>query len=78
MDRARVRGLDRDGDAGQLTDELLAAVIAAAHPSRPRSQGCVGAEKFSYAPLRVASAQSVSLVQSQYRAPQFVQVRAYI
>jgi hypothetical protein len=38
MDGARARGLDRDGDAGQLTDELLAAVIAAAHPSRPNGK----------------------------------------
>jgi predicted DNA-binding transcriptional regulator YafY len=28
VDRARACGLDRDGGAGQLTDELIAAVIA--------------------------------------------------
>jgi hypothetical protein len=38
MDRARRRGLDRDGDAGELTDELLAAVIAEARASRPNGK----------------------------------------
>jgi hypothetical protein len=38
MDRARARGLDRDGDAGELTDELLAAVIAEARASRPNGK----------------------------------------
>ncbi len=31
----RACGLDRDGDARQLTDELVAAVIAGLRPSRP-------------------------------------------
>ncbi|GFG95657.1 hypothetical protein [Mycobacterium timonense] len=31
-------GLDRDGDACQLTDELLAAVIAEVRPSRPNGK----------------------------------------
>ena len=35
VDKARACGLDRDGDACQLTDELLAAVIAGVRPSRP-------------------------------------------
>ena len=35
VDRARACGLDRDGGDGQLTDELLAAVIAEVRPSRP-------------------------------------------
>src|SRR5271167_4624896 len=35
VDRARACGLDRDGGAGQLTDELIMAVIAGARPSRP-------------------------------------------
>jgi transposase len=35
VDRARACGLDRDGGDGQLTDELIAAVIAGARPSRP-------------------------------------------
>jgi hypothetical protein len=35
VDRARSCGLDRDGDACQLTDELLAAVIAGVRPSQP-------------------------------------------
>ena len=35
VDRARACGVDRDGDACQLTDELLAAVIAGVRPSRP-------------------------------------------
>ena len=35
VDRARACGLDRDGGAGQLTDELVAAVIAGVRPSRP-------------------------------------------
>jgi transposase len=35
IDRARACGLDRDGGASQLTDELIAAVIAGARPSRP-------------------------------------------
>lgn len=35
VDRARACGLDRDGDVGQLSDELVAAVIAGARPSRP-------------------------------------------
>lgn len=40
VDRARACGVDRDGGAGQLTDELIAAVIAGVRPSRPtgRSQ----------------------------------------
>ena len=38
MDRARACGLDRDGEAGQLTDELLAAVIAGVRPSRPNGK----------------------------------------
>jgi transposase len=38
VDRARACGLDRDGDACQLTDELLAAVIAGARPSRPNGK----------------------------------------
>jgi transposase len=35
VDRARACGLDRDGSDGQLTDELVAAVIAGVRPSRP-------------------------------------------
>jgi transposase len=35
VDRARAVGLDRDGGDGQLTDELLAAVIAGVRPHRP-------------------------------------------
>lgn len=35
VDRARACGLDRDGGVGQLTDELVAAVIAGVRPSRP-------------------------------------------
>ncbi|MBV8295095.1 MAG: helix-turn-helix domain-containing protein, partial [Mycobacterium sp.] len=35
VDRARASGLDRDGGAGQLTDELIASVIAGVRPSRP-------------------------------------------
>jgi transposase len=35
VDRARACGLDRDGGAGQLTDELMATVIAGVRPSRP-------------------------------------------
>lgn len=35
VDRARSCGLDRDGDARQLSDDLLAAVIAGVRPSRP-------------------------------------------
>lgn len=38
VDRARACGLDREGDAGQLTDELLAAVIAGVRPSRPNGR----------------------------------------
>ena len=38
VDRARACGLDRDGDACQLTDELLAAVIAGVRPSRPNGK----------------------------------------
>jgi len=39
VDRARACGVDRDGDACQLTDELLAAVIAGVRPSRPGESG---------------------------------------
>lgn len=35
VDRARECGLDRDGGPGQLTDELIGAVIAGVRPSRP-------------------------------------------
>jgi transposase len=35
VDRTRAGGLDRDGGDGQLTDELLAAVIAGVRPHRP-------------------------------------------
>ena len=38
VDRARACGLDRDGGACQLTDELLAAVIAGVRPSRPNGK----------------------------------------
>ena len=38
VDRARSCGVDRDGDACQLTDELLAAVIAGVRPSRPNGK----------------------------------------
>ena len=38
VDRARACGLDRDGDACQLSDELLAAVIAGVRPSRPNGK----------------------------------------
>lgn len=38
VDRARACGLDRDGEACQLTDELLAAVIAGVRPSRPNGK----------------------------------------
>ncbi len=38
VDRARACGVDRDGDARQLTDELLAAVIAGVRPSRPNGK----------------------------------------
>lgn len=40
VDRARACGLDRDGGDGQLTDELLAAVIAEVRPSRPARAWC--------------------------------------
>ena len=42
VDRARACGLDRDGDARQLTDELLAAVIAGVRPSRPNGKSRLG------------------------------------
>jgi len=35
VDRARACGLDGDGGACQLTDELVAAGIAGVRPSRP-------------------------------------------
>lgn len=35
VDRARASGLDRDGGEGQLTNELVAAVIAGVRPHRP-------------------------------------------
>jgi len=35
VDRARASGLDRDGGECQLTDELIAAVIAGVRPHRP-------------------------------------------
>uniref|UniRef100_UPI003F9B1FBF IS21 family transposase n=1 Tax=Mycobacterium sp. TaxID=1785 RepID=UPI003F9B1FBF len=38
VDRARAFGLDRDGEVAQLTDELLAEVIAGARPSRPNGK----------------------------------------
>jgi transposase len=38
VDRARACGLDRDGDGCELTDELLAAVIAGVRPSRPNGK----------------------------------------
>jgi transposase len=41
VDRARACGLDPDGDACQLSDELLAAVIAGVRPSRPNGKSQV-------------------------------------
>ena len=38
VDRARACGLDRDGGECQLTDELIAAVIAEVRPNRPDRQ----------------------------------------
>ncbi|MCV7342002.1 IS21 family transposase [Mycobacterium haemophilum DSM 44634] len=38
VDRACACGLDRDGEIAQLTDGLLAAVIAGARPSRPNGK----------------------------------------
>ena len=38
VDRARACGLDWDGDAGQLTDEVVAVVIAGVRPSRPNGK----------------------------------------
>lgn len=38
VDRARACGLDRDGDFCQLSDELLAAVIAEVRPNRPNGK----------------------------------------
>jgi predicted DNA-binding transcriptional regulator YafY len=35
VETARACGMDRDGGAGQLTDELLAAVVSGARPLRP-------------------------------------------
>ena len=42
VDWARACGLDRDGEACQLTDELLAAVIAGVRPSRPNGKNRLG------------------------------------
>ena len=41
VDAARACGMDRDGDAGQLTDELLAAVVVGARPQSTQRPGCV-------------------------------------
>jgi len=41
VDRAWACGLDRDGGDGQLSDELLAAVIAEVRPSRPAGKSLV-------------------------------------
>jgi len=38
VDRARSCGLDRDGDAAQLTDELVAAVITGVRSKRPNGK----------------------------------------
>jgi transposase len=38
VDRARACGFDRDGGVCQLTDELLASVIAGVRPSRPNGK----------------------------------------
>ena len=41
VDRARACDVDRDGGAGHLTDELIAAVIAGARPAgRPARARC--------------------------------------
>ena len=37
--RGGAAGLDRDGGAGQLTDELLGQVMAAVRPARPQGYG---------------------------------------
>lgn len=42
VDRARACGLDRDGGDGQLTDELLAAVIAGVRQAGPRARAWRG------------------------------------
>ena len=41
VDRARASGLDRDGGEVQLTDELIAAVIAGVRPHRPAGKSLV-------------------------------------
>ncbi|MGC2798419.1 MAG: IS21 family transposase [Mycobacterium sp.] len=38
VDRSRACGVDRDGGGGQLTDELIAAVIAGVRPNRPNGK----------------------------------------
>ena len=45
VDRARACGPDCDGGDGQLTDELLAAVIAGVRPSRPAGKSLVGDDR---------------------------------
>lgn len=39
VETARACGVDRDGEAAQLTDELLAAVVSGARPQRPHGRG---------------------------------------
>lgn len=39
VEAAQAAGLSRDGGEGQLTDELLAAVVEAVRPDRPRGRG---------------------------------------
>ena len=39
VDTARACGMDRDGGAAQLSDELLAAVVVGARPQRPTGRG---------------------------------------
>jgi transposase len=39
VETARACGVDRNGDIGQLTDELLASVVGGARPQRPHGRG---------------------------------------
>jgi hypothetical protein len=59
VDWARACGLDRDGDGGELTDELLAAVIAGVRSKRPDGKTLAWETVAPWSPVRPVSSHAL-------------------